>query len=488
MTWSIGKKIGVGFGLALTVIVLIGVVAYRSTNKYIETSSWVTHSHQVLERLDTLFSLMKDAQRGERGYIITGQDNFLEPYNTAINKIYETAKDIRKLTADNPNQQRRLDKLEPMIAGALAGLKDRIETRKTKGLDAAIEQVRNGPGERTINEVRSLLEEMQNEEEDLLKQRSKEAEDSARKTIDTIVIGTGLSFLLFFVGAFFIIRSITVPLRDGINVLAAASSEILAATTQVASSAQETATAVNETGTTVEEVKQTALVSSQKGKYVSESAQKVAQVSVTGRKSIEDSIEAMNRIKNQTESVADNIVKLSEQSQSISEIIAAVNDLAEQSNLLAVNAAIEAAKAGEQGKGFSVVAQEVKSLAEQSKHATNQVRTILSDIQKSIGSAVMSTEQASRAVETGVKQTTEAGESIRILSDTITESAQAATQIAVSSQQQLVGMDQVGLAMQNIKQATDQNVGSSKQVETTAQSLHHLGQKLRQLIEGKNGT
>jgi methyl-accepting chemotaxis protein len=196
----------------------------------------------------------------------------------------------------------------------------------------------------------------------------------------------------------------------------------------------------------------------------------------------------MNRIKNQTESVADNIVKLSEQSQSISEIIAAVNDLAEQSNLLAVNAAIEAAKAGEQGKGFSVVAQEVKSLAEQSKHATNQVRTILSDIQKSIGSAVMSTEQASRAVETGVKQTTEAGESIRILSETITESAQAATQIAVSSQQQLVGMDQVGLAMQNIKQATDQNVGSSKQVETTAQSLHHLGQKLRQLIEGKNGT
>ncbi len=183
--------------------------------------------------------------------------------------------------------------------------------------------------------------------------------------------------------------------------------------------------------------------------------------------------------------LAESIVRLSEQSQAIGEIIATVNDLAEQSNLLAVNAAIEAARAGEQGKGFAVVAQEVKSLAEQSKQATAQVRTILGEIQKATGAAVLATEQGSKAVEAGLKQSGEAGESIRQLAESVTEAAQAATQIAASSQQQMVGMDQVALAMENIRQASLQNVSGTKQAETAAHNLHELGRKLGSMIGSK---
>ena len=281
------------------------------------------------------------------------------------------------------------------------------------------------------------------------------------------------------------LRKLMREVNEGVNVLASTSGQILATTTQVASGAAETATAVSETTATVEEVKQTAQLASQKARNVSDSAQKASQVSQNGRKSVEESMRGMQRIQEQMESIAESIVRLSEQSQAIGEIITTVHDLAEQSNLLAVNAAIEANKAGEHGKGFAVVAQEVKSLAEQSKQATAQVRTILGDIQKATSTAVLATEQGNKAVEAGVKQTAETGESIRLLADSITEAAQAATQIAASSQQQMVGMDQVALAMENIKQASVQNVSGTKQAEVAAQNLHELGQKLNDMIGGR---
>ena len=275
--------------------------------------------------------------------------------------------------------------------------------------------------------------------------------------------------------------------KETVRVLATSSGEITAPVAELATTATQAATAVNETTTTVEEVKQTAVLSSQKARSVSDSAQKTLQVSQDGKKSLEQTIGEMNHIRGQMESIAETVVRLSEQSQAIGDMVAAVNDIAEQSNLLAVNAAIEAAKAGELGKGFAVVAQEIKSLAEQSKRATAQVRTILSDVQKGINSAVIVTEQGSKAVEAGVKQAAVSGEAILMLADNIAEAAQASTQIAASSQQQLAGMDQVVLAMESINQASVQNVAGTRQVETAAQNLQELGQKLKQLLERHEG-
>jgi methyl-accepting chemotaxis protein len=270
---------------------------------------------------------------------------------------------------------------------------------------------------------------------------------------------------------------------EGVNVLASSGSEIMASVSQLTSGAAETATSVSETTTTVEEVKQTADVTNQKAKHVSELGQRTLEIARTGLKSIEDTVNGMNRIREQMDSIADMVVRLSEQSQAIGEIIATVNDIAEQSNLLAVNASIEAAKAGEQGKGFAVVAQEIRSLAAQSKQATTQVRNILFDVQKAIGSAVMATERGSKAVEEGVKLSTQAGESIDILAESVTEATNAAIQIAASSQQQLIGMDQVVSAMENIRESSLQMASSTKQTEKAAHDLHNLGQRLQEIVK-----
>jgi methyl-accepting chemotaxis protein len=279
------------------------------------------------------------------------------------------------------------------------------------------------------------------------------------------------------------LRKMNQEIRDGVNILASSASQILASTTQSASGMTETATAVTETTTTVEEVKQTARLSAEKAKGVSDNSQKSVMVAQQGSAAVTDTMEGMNHIKGLMETVAESIIKLSEQTQVIGEVITVVSDLAQQSNILAVNAAIEASKAGEQGKGFSVVAQEIKSLADQSKQATEQVRTILSDIQKATSTSVLATEQVSKAVDAGVSQAIEAGESIEKMSESVAEASQAATQIAASSQQQLIGMEQVALAMENIKLAAEQNMAGAKQSELAAQNLNEFGQKLKTMVE-----
>jgi PAS domain S-box-containing protein len=279
------------------------------------------------------------------------------------------------------------------------------------------------------------------------------------------------------------LSDILIQIKDTVNVLVSSTSEILAATTQVASGSVETATAISETTATVEEVRQAAQLSSQKASNVSENAQLVASVAQTGLKAVDETINRMDDIQNQMGIVASTIVRLSEQSQQIGGIIASVTDVADQSNLLAVNAAIEAAKAGEQGKGFAVVAQEIKNLAQQSKQATIQVRNILNDVQKATSAAVMATEQTSKAVENGVKQSSQVGEAIKKFAESSSKTVEAATQIVASSQQQVVGMDQIGLAMNNVNQAGAENAASMVQAEKAAKGLHELGQKLKLLVE-----
>lgn len=573
MKWTIGTKIGGGFAIALAALFIIGLVSYRSTSGLIATAGEVTHTHQVIENLQQVISFMKDAETGQRGFLITGEDGYLDPYNAAVQQIRDPLKKIRELTSDNPNQRQRMDALEPLIEEKFAELKETIDVRRDpqKGFEAAKAVVLTDKGKKTMDDIRKVTGQMEDEENALLERRAQESKQSVDQTHSTIVFGTASTLLILALIGFWITRNISGPLNqisqfaekiaagdlistlpatdrgdevgtlsrifsrmsvslqgmagvakqiaasdlrvqvkpqsdkdvlgtafawmvenlrrttgelsDGVNVLASSSSEILAATTQVASGAAETGTAISETTATVEEVKQTAQAASQKARYVADTAQKATQIGQAGKKSVEASIEGMKRIQSQMESIAESVVKLSEQGQAIGEIIATVNDLAEQSNLLAVNAAIEAAKAGDQGRGFAVVAQEVKSLAEQSKQATGQVRSILGEIQKATTSAVLATEQGSKAVEAGVKQSVEAGESIRQLAEGITEAAQAASQIAASNQQQVVGTDQVALAMENIKQASAQNVAGTKQAETAAHNLHELGQKLKKVVE-----
>ena len=278
-----------------------------------------------------------------------------------------------------------------------------------------------------------------------------------------------------------LMKLITEELFEGVSVLSVASSEILTVTTQLSTASSQTADTVDETSDTVESVRKKTDIVNLKAKSMSEKAMKSIDVSETGQHSVQQILDGMNHIQRQMDMISINVVKLSEQSQAIGDIIATVTEISEQSNLLAVNASIEAAKAGDLGKGFGVVAHEIHNLAQQSKQATGTIRTILTDIKRGVTSTVVSAERGSSIVADAVRLTTDARNAIEVLTRSIADSSYEAIEITTSIQDQVAGMDQISGAIGNIRIAAQKNIEITQKAEKTAEDLHELGVRLKQI-------
>ena len=481
MSWTVGRRIGSGYAvvlLLLAVVAGVGVSSLSRTAGAFETV--VQDQERYLVAVWKTDGAIDAATAGLLRYLLSPQEGTLKDWESGVAEARRTMAELRDTNVDAElrtgwsealSLQERLEEVSRLaIAAQQAGhhaealrLRDERMTPVRKQRDALVARLVESQQMRTKEISRSAIAE-------------------ASRAVWTMLLVAGLAIVSATAIAVVLTRSITGPLSQTIGTLASSCSEILAATTQQASGTAEEAASVQETSTTVDEVKQTAQLSAQKARAVTEAVQKTAQISQEGRRAVEDSVKGMQETKSRMEAIAERILTLSEQGQAIGEIIATVNDLAEQSNLLAVNAAIEAAKAGEAGRGFAVVAVEVKALAEQSKQATSQVRGILSEIQRATQAAVMAAEQGVKASEAGVGVASRAGEAIRLLAESLTESAQAAQQILASAQQQSTGTEQIAVAMQNIRQASAQNMASTRQVEQAARALNELAGGLKGLV------
>jgi PAS domain S-box-containing protein len=209
MTWAIREKIGAGFGLALVILVVISVVSYHSTTRLVDTARWVAHSREVLETLQTVLARLAEAETGARGFIITGEERYLDPYHAALAPIDRELAELRRLTAENPTQQQRLDDLESLIAGRMALMHGTIELRQRGGFEAARQLVLMDKSKVVMDAIRNEIGAAETEERALLRQRDEEANQSARQTTLTIAIGSLLAFALVAVAAVIINRDIT---------------------------------------------------------------------------------------------------------------------------------------------------------------------------------------------------------------------------------------------------------------------------------------
>jgi methyl-accepting chemotaxis protein len=279
------------------------------------------------------------------------------------------------------------------------------------------------------------------------------------------------------------LSSIIQELVQSAQGLSAVAAEMSASSSQQSQMMAEQATSIQESLGTLEEIRIIVNQASDKAQSVVEISDRSLDVSKKGQEALEQSLLAMVKIRDQVQAIARNIVELSQKTVQIGEITSSVEEIAEQSNLLTVNAAIEAIRAGDQGRGFGVVATEVKNLAQQSKRATRQVRTILGEIRQATSSTVVVTEEGSKRVESGVQQVNEIGTNFSRLNGVIVESSNAAKQIASATYQQVAGIEQIAMGMRSISQAANDTAASAKLQSNTAANLSVLVASIHSIVK-----
>ncbi|WP_052050762.1 response regulator [Leptolyngbya sp. KIOST-1] len=212
--FKIGTRIGAGFALGLTILTLLGAVAYRTTTNLIRNAQRERASHQVLGYLADLEAELANAETGQRGYLITGQPLYLEPYNQALTQIDELERMLRQLDLGDSATYGRLDELSPLIDARLARLREGINRRETGGFAAAQAFILTDQGRQLMVQVRNLIDELRLEEEALLEARAEQAQLAAQQTLYTIAFGIPASFVLLSLVGWALARNISRPLRN----------------------------------------------------------------------------------------------------------------------------------------------------------------------------------------------------------------------------------------------------------------------------------
>ncbi len=242
--------------------------------------------------------------------------------------------------------------------------------------------------------------------------------------------------------------------------------------------------ALQETQTTAEEIKQTSTLASEKAEDVLRVMAEADRISQSGEAAVEQTLVGLSDIRDRVQEISDRIVRLNEKAQQIAGITGTVKDLADQSNILALNAAIEAVRSGEHGKGFGIVAREIRSLADQSIKATGQVREILGDIGTSIRDAVSITQTGTQRIENSLVQVRSSGESLKQLSAIVKDNSNAARQIASAVNQQNAGIVQIFAAMNDLSKLMDDSMQRLETTRTASSTVSEVSRNATQIVKG----
>jgi PAS domain S-box-containing protein len=278
------------------------------------------------------------------------------------------------------------------------------------------------------------------------------------------------------------IRNIITKVTEAVQATASAANQISSSTEEMAAGAQEQSSQATEVAGAVEEMTKTIFETTKNTGQATDASKNAGKVAKEGGHVVEETIEGMNKIATVVKRSAETVQELGKSSDQIGEIVQVIDDIADQTNLLALNAAIEAARAGEQGRGFAVVADEVRKLAERTTKATKEIATMIKQIQKDTSEAVVSMQQGTEEVESGKKLAQKAGESLREIITGAEHVVDIVSQVAAASEEQSSAAEQISKNIEAISSVTQESASGIQQIAHASEDLNRLTLNLQELI------
>lgn len=480
---SFGKRLAVGFGVVTVLTVAVGVgglVALDSTSSV--KDAVLSGDARNMVRIANLRASVERKSSVIRGYFLTGEDEYRRDLAEVRADIIRRIAELRESTRD-PESQRILAEVERLerehqttIDTTLRDLTDTALAGR-KFSDAILPLMR---------QLRATTDTFHQRQETLLAAALENADLDVARTKGLLIALVALAILLATGGAFVLTRAVTRQIGSVIARAQSSAAELQTASSQQASSTREQSSAITEIGTTINEL----LVTS---RQIAESAQRVAHIAEatvrttkSGDQAMQHGTEAMATIRRQVELIAQQMLELGRRSQQIGGILDIINELADQTNILSINATIEAAGAGEHGRRFAVVADEIRRLADRVGGSTREIKSLIDEVRSAVNTAVMTTESGSKAVEAGGRQLEAISGALKDIASSAGTTTEAAREIELSTKQQASAVGQVNIAIANVSQATRETETSAAQTYQTAAELNALARDLARMIWAKD--
>jgi len=281
-------------------------------------------------------------------------------------------------------------------------------------------------------------------------------------------------------------KQMIINVSESVQATASASNQISSSTEEMAAGAQEQSSQTTEVAASVEQMTKTIMETTKNSSLAAEAAKNSGAIAKEGGKVVIETIQGMNRISEVVSKSATTVQALGKSSDQIGEIVQVIDDIADQTNLLALNAAIEAARAGEQGRGFAVVADEVRKLAERTTKATKEIAMMIKQIQKDTSGAVLSMEEGTKEVEKGKQLADKAGESLKQIIEGAEHVVDIITQVAAASEEQSAAAEEISKNIVSINNVTQESASGVQQIAHAAEDLNRLTVNLQDLVSRFN--
>jgi len=482
-SWTFGKKIAAGFAAAALLSLLIGVIGVYGLMTVVASKDRVLEVEaQNLVDAEKLHGTVEGRSAGARGYLLLREERFLEQNESALATFTATLTRL-KMRAYTDDGKHLLDLVERGDTEYQAALGRVITLRKTDAaLDAVVRAFESDvlPKREALDQAVSAYAAL---DQRLLDEGKKAATDQA-SLVTTVVVSLSLAVLLLSVGiAVVLTRTLSRQIGSAVQHVQSSSSELQASANQQATGAKEQATAMNEITTTIRELLATSKQIAEGAQRVAHIAEETATAARSGEQTVSKANDAIGGIKRQVELIVNHMLDLGKKSQQIGGILEIINELAEQTNILAINATIEAAGAGESGKRFAVVADEIRKLADRVGGSTKEIRGLIDEVRAAVNTTVMTTEGGTKAVDAGARQFSDVATGFRQIVSLVSTTTEAAREIELSTKQQSTAVEQVNVAVANVAQATRETEASSSQTLQTASELTNLSGDLMRLVQ-----